>query len=113
MATSPAYQLAGLNLDGGWYVKKRLDGAPGATGSMFSCGYEIADQNGRTAFLKALDYTSASTHPISPALNALTAAFIFERTFFVVGHENWTVSYARQATVASKSTNPSLALLII
>lgn len=80
MATSPAYQLAGLNLDGGWYVKKRLDGAPGATGSMFSCGYEIADQNGRTAFLKALDYTSAFNAPDAPtALNALTAAFIFER----------------------------------
>jgi eukaryotic-like serine/threonine-protein kinase len=80
MAASAAFKLAGLTLDGGWFVKKRLDGAPGATGGMFSCGYEIVDGSGKTAFLKALDYTQALRAPDRPAaLNALTAAFIFER----------------------------------
>jgi eukaryotic-like serine/threonine-protein kinase len=80
MASAPASKLTGLVLDGGWLVKKRLDGAPGATGGVFSCGYAIVDQSGRPAFLKALDYTSAFRSPDPPsALNALTAAFVFER----------------------------------
>jgi serine/threonine protein kinase len=80
MAPAPAFRLAGLNLEGGWCVRKRLDGTLGATGSTFSCGYEIADQDGHIAFLKALDYTTAFKSPDPPAaLQALTAAFVFER----------------------------------
>lgn len=80
MAPSPAFQLVGLSLDGGWFVKKRVEGPPGATGGRFSCGYEIVDRDGNEAFLKALDYTSAFRSPDPPsALNALTAAFVFER----------------------------------
>jgi len=78
---SPAEQLVGLILEGGWTVRKRLERPPGKSGGFFSQQYRIESKNGKKAFLKALDYTEALMSSDDPArvLEALTAAFNYER----------------------------------
>lgn len=77
---TPAQQLEGKVLDGGWVVGKMVDISPGTTGGHFSSGYLVESRNGRKAFLKALDYSKAlrSADP-ARALQSLTEAFNFER----------------------------------
>jgi serine/threonine protein kinase len=51
------------------------------TGGSFSYGYRVTHTDGRKAFLKALDYSQALRADDTPtALQALTAAYIFERS---------------------------------
>ena len=77
---TPAEQLAGLSLDGGWRVLELIPRPPGATGGYFSQSYLVKDDNGRQAFLKALDYSKA-LRDADPALRLkrMTEAFVFER----------------------------------
>lgn len=76
----PAQRLKGLVLTGGWVVAVPVHRAAGATGGNFSCCYLAKHQDGREAFVKALDYSCAlKSGDSAAALNSLTAAFIFER----------------------------------
>ena len=78
--TTPAKQLAGRTLDGGWRVLGPAPRKIGATGGSFSEGYIVEDARGRKGFLKALDYSRALKSPDpARALQALTEAYNFER----------------------------------
>jgi serine/threonine protein kinase len=77
---TPAKQLVGKQLDGGWKVLDYAVRKPTATGSCFSQGYIVEHTDGRKGFLKALDYTAAFASPSAPdVLNAMTKAYVFER----------------------------------
>jgi serine/threonine protein kinase len=78
--STPAEQLTGQMLDGGWVVGDLIPRTAAQTGGHFSCSYGVTNRDGRKAFLKAMDYTSA-LKSLDPAteLNILTSAFIFER----------------------------------
>lgn len=77
---APAGRLAGLRLDGGWTVVREIVRTHEQTGGRFSRSYEIKNDDGRNAFLKALDYSGAfATDDPPSALNSLTRAFLFER----------------------------------
>lgn len=78
--STPARQLEGRALDGGWIVGPLLERQPNATGGHFSAGYVVSKGNGERGFLKALDYSEAlaSVEP-AEALLWLTQAFTFER----------------------------------
>ncbi len=78
--SSPAEKLSGVVLPRGWSVTRKVNPGYGATGGHFSSTYEVVHEDGRKAFLKALDYSVAFRAPDVPAaLQALTAAFVFER----------------------------------
>jgi len=81
MCCRPASRLLGLRLEGGWKVVELLKRPPAATGGHFSVSYKVIDQNGRTGFLKALDFSKAFQDPIDTAraLEAMTKAYNFER----------------------------------
>lgn len=77
---TPAQQLAGMTLDGGWKVVSPAPVALGQTGGNFSEGYVVQGPNGQKAFLKALDYSRAMEAPDPAlALKPLIDSFIFER----------------------------------
>lgn len=78
--TTPAGSLVGLTLENGWFVDSLINPKPGATGSHFSVGYKVSHKDGRSAFLKAVDFSGAlrSTDP-TRALQKLTESFNFER----------------------------------
>jgi eukaryotic-like serine/threonine-protein kinase len=77
---SAAKRLAGRELQDGWRVIKLIEPGPDATGGNFSCGYDVQSPEGKMAHLKALDYSCAMRSPDpASALNAMTAAYIFER----------------------------------
>lgn len=77
---TPAEQLEGPTLDNGWTVGPMIPRTPGHTGGHFSCAYNVSHSNGKGAFLKAMDYTSAlSSADPAATLNLLTSAFLFER----------------------------------
>jgi serine/threonine protein kinase len=81
---SPAARLKGLTLRSGWVVTEELPRLPGATGGQFSCGYKV-QKDGKTAFLKALDYSKAKEIALATGIDTLTAlqglinAYQFER----------------------------------
>lgn len=76
---SSAHRLLGLELDGGWRVVHKVERAPDATGSNFAVGY-IVERDGRSAFLKALDFSKAFALPdFTRALEIMTTQFNFER----------------------------------
>ena len=73
-------KLHGVELPGGWTADLELSGSS-QTGGNFSYGYRVTHTDGRKAFLKALDYSKAFRDDDPPAaLQALTAAYLFERT---------------------------------
>lgn len=76
----PAQQLLNFSLPGGWKVMSRVPRTAGMTGGTFSEGYLVENVDGRSGFLKALDFSGAmgAADP-SMELEALTAAFNFER----------------------------------
>ncbi|MES2220206.1 MAG: serine/threonine-protein kinase [Acidobacteriota bacterium] len=78
--STPAEQLGGQTLTNGWTVGKLIVKTGDQTGGHFSCSYEVTNQDGRVAFLKAMDYARALAAPDpATALNELTSAFLFER----------------------------------
>jgi serine/threonine protein kinase len=77
---TPAEQLNGQALTNGWTVGDLIPRTTAQTGGHFSCSYVVTNSDGRTAFLKAMDYTAAMASPDpAAAINALTSAFLFER----------------------------------
>lgn len=76
----PAEALKGLTLDGGWHVDSILWQPPTSTGGSFSVGYLVSRQDGKQAFLKALDFSAAfSADDPARELQKLTTAYNFER----------------------------------
>ena len=77
---TPAEQLVGRELPNGWKVVELIERPTNATGGTFSVPYIVHSQDGKKAFLKAMDYTSAMQSP-DPAseLYDMTAEYIFER----------------------------------
>ena len=80
MASTPAHSLEGKELAKGWKVLKKITRKPISTGGKFSVGYRVVSEEGREAFLKALDFSAATQDP-DPArtLQAMTEAYNFER----------------------------------
>ena len=79
MNITPAANLQGQTINNGWIVKKKIDlGA--STGGYFSISYEVENQKGKVAFLKALDFSKAqqSNDPLKQ-LQFMIDAFVFER----------------------------------
>jgi serine/threonine protein kinase len=84
----PAYQLAGLTLDGGWQVASAVQPPP-ATGGCFSVGYHVEKTDGTKGFLKALDYSRALQAEDPPtALKPLIDAFEHERNLLTLCRAN-------------------------
>jgi len=79
-AATPAEQLVGFELNGGWEVMSKKDRSPESTGGNFSHGYLVKSKEGKHGYLKALDYSKALQTP-DPAetLKAMTEAYVFER----------------------------------
>jgi serine/threonine protein kinase len=70
-----------MTLDGGWKVTGLAPRQKNATGGFFSVGYVVTHPDGREAFLKAMDYSSAVQSPQHMALmlHALTESYLFEK----------------------------------
>lgn len=78
--SSPAERLEGMTLQDGWTIHGRIERAAGQTGAHFSTGYIAKHEDGRIAFVKALDFSKAfQDDDPSRALESLTSAFNFER----------------------------------
>ncbi len=77
---TPARRLVGKKLANKWTVIKLLERPPGATGGTFSASYVVRSEDGKKAFLKAMDYTEAlrSKDP-ARRLQRLTEEYNFER----------------------------------
>lgn len=76
----PAHELSGRVLEGDWTVLTAVPRLPSDTGGNLSVSYTVRDPNGRTAFLKALDYSAALRHPQAAVmLNFMTQGYLFER----------------------------------
>ncbi len=77
---TPAEQLLDLELPDGWRVIERILPSAAASGGVFSKGYLVENEDGRRAYLKALDYSGALRTP-DPAtvLQAMTSAYLHER----------------------------------
>jgi hypothetical protein len=82
---SPARRLLGTTLSGGWKVVQEVVLGTHATGGTFSAGY-IVERGSERAFLKALDYSSATLpRRDTPAeLRRMTTGYLFETWFFAV-----------------------------
>ncbi len=78
----PAARLEGMELPSGWVVLSRVKRLDGQTGSAFSIGYLARnDDNGQTAFLKALDFSEAlQEENMLEALGKAIDAYKFEQT---------------------------------
>lgn len=78
----PAQMLLGRELPKGWKVVEQLP-APserGGTGGHFSVGYIVEGPDGKQAFLKALDLSSAFHAPdMMSELKRMTTAYTYER----------------------------------
>ena len=71
--STPAEQLKGQQLENGWVVGDLIPKTAAQTGGHFSCSYGVTNADGRSAFLKAMDYTAALSAPDpATALNELT-----------------------------------------
>lgn len=77
---SPACQLEGRILEGGWIVGALLTRNPRATGGNFCQQYKVRTPSGRQAFLKALDFQRAfaSSADVSKVVERITTLFNFE-----------------------------------
>ena len=77
----PAAHLKGRSLDNGWFVGAPITKDPSATGGCFSVSYMAHHEDGRLAFMKALNFHAAATAegPFVDQLNYFTSAYIFER----------------------------------
>src|SRR6266540_2856186 len=81
MVSAPAIcNLSGLILDNKWKVLHLIVPPACATGGGFSAGYIAESPSGSQGFLKAFDFSEAANRadPVV-MLNAMTAAFLFER----------------------------------
>jgi eukaryotic-like serine/threonine-protein kinase len=75
----PREQLEGERLSGGWIVGKMLQ-KKSSTGSNFSVGYLVVNDDGRHGYLKAMDYLEAFRAPdTAAALKAFAEMYLFEK----------------------------------
>ena len=56
---SPAERLMGMDLEGGWKVIASIENDINSTGGNFSKCYIVKKDDGKEAFLKALDFSRA------------------------------------------------------
>src|SRR4051794_30470638 len=76
----PAEQLTGHKLSTGWTVLKLATKKPTATGGHFSTGYIVQHEDGRTGFLKAMDYTEALSAFDTPTMmKVMSESYLFEK----------------------------------
>lgn len=78
---APAAHLEGRGLDSGWTVGACITKDPSATGGCFSVAYNVLNEDGRVAFMKALNFHAAAAGPgpLVDRLNFFTSSYIFER----------------------------------
>jgi serine/threonine protein kinase len=75
-----ANRLLGKTLTDGWAVEMELPRTGTQTGGFFSTGYLAKNQNGRVAFLKAMDFSQAMGAPdFARAIQQIAEQFNFER----------------------------------
>lgn len=60
MGVIPADSLENRDLGNGWAVKEKITRNKFSTGGHFSVGYTVLNSNGKAAFLKAFDFSSAT-----------------------------------------------------
>jgi len=73
-----AASLVGMDLDGGWHVDEIIS-SPKGTGGYSSISYLVSNKDGKKAFLKALDFSSAlEEEDLVHKLNELTSAYEHE-----------------------------------
>lgn len=77
----PAAHLEARALSNGWTVGPRITRDPGASGGAFSICYPVTHEDGRQAFMKALNFQAAAAVPgaLVDQLQQFTNAFIHER----------------------------------
>ena len=103
--TRPALSLSGLTLDGGWTVVELMHRPPTATGGHFSVGYRVRHQDGREAYLKALDFSGALQEPNwTHRLEAMISAYNFERDLLAICRS------ARMSRVATAIADGSVSI---
>jgi len=103
---TPAQQLAGLELEGGWKVLSMARRKPNATGGHFSHGYIVEHQDGQKGFLKALDYSTAfQSHNPAETLQAMVNAYVFEKS--VCERAAHLSKIARAISSGKLQTNPT------
>lgn len=77
----PAAHLEARALSNGWTVGPRITRDPGASGGAFSICYPVTHEDGRRAFMKALNFQAAAggSGTLVDQLQHFTSAFIHER----------------------------------
>lgn len=80
MSRRPRESLEGMRLPEGWVVGERAGNGRKVSGGVFSAGYKVQNDDGRMAFLKAIDFYEAgfAADP-ARALQPLIETFNFER----------------------------------
>jgi serine/threonine protein kinase len=88
MENNAAHSLENHTLNSGWLVKKKQERNINQSGANFSVGY-IVERNGKSAFLKAFDFSAFLSHAIPKVgeeevdpvdvINDMTNAYIYER----------------------------------
>jgi serine/threonine protein kinase len=77
---SAAHQLTGIVLKGRWTVIGFHRAGDNDSGGAFSVGYEVRDEGGNIAFLKALDYAEAlADSDVSTAIKVVADTYLAER----------------------------------
>lgn len=77
-----ADRLENLDLQNGWVVGKKIPKRHTGTGGWFSTGYEVAHNDGRRGYLKAMDFSEAfGLDPVDmpDKMKKLVDSYIFER----------------------------------
>ena len=76
---NPAHHLEGEALNDGWRVGSKIDRPPSASGGHNSICYEVHHEDGRSAFLKALDYSAVlRRRDVARLMYEMTRGFEFE-----------------------------------
>jgi serine/threonine protein kinase len=105
---TPAEQLLGRHLDGGWTVVSVVQRPIGATGGFFSRGYLVESEHGDRGYLKALDFRKpfSGAHPVD-VMHEMTQAFKYERDICARCAKNHLDRVVKAITDGSIQTDPS------
>lgn len=76
-----AENLEGLIINQKWKVIKKFEKQEDDTGGMFSVGYEVVDENGTAAFLKAFNFKKVfqNKEKMMEVLNSFTKQYNYEK----------------------------------
>jgi len=86
-----AFLLEGMVLEGGWKVVKKYERTSFQTGGIYSCCYEVINEDGTKGFLKAFDYSDAnksSDQRPAELIRNITNAYEYERKILLKCSEN-------------------------